>query len=286
MTGVGPFRRLGGGVTAAAFALFAGVLASLPALAFETTTFKAGYVISLGGIVVGHASAESRFSGNGYAAAIKGSTGGVSRLVTDASAKLAGTGRILGTRILPASYDLDTKENGLATRVRMAMQGGSITNVVAVPGLAPAEDRIPLTPGHKANVLDPIGAFMIPIDRPGIPSGHRACNRTVKVFDGWTRFDVQLYYKETKAVDGSSGSYAGRVIVCGARFVPVAGHRPSRDAIRSMANNRRLEVWLAQIKDMPLLVPYRIIIGTKMGDLIVHATRFSTDKPEQRAEAK
>jgi hypothetical protein len=117
-------------------------------------------------------------------------------------------------------------------------------------------------------------------------SGVRACNRTVKVFDGWTRFDIALSYKETKAVDGSSQNYAGRIIVCTARYVPVAGHRSKRAAIRSMASNRRLEVWLAQVENMPILVPYRITIGTSLGDLVILATQFTTEQKPLRAAAK
>ena len=84
---------------------------------------------------------------------------------------------------------------------------------------------IPVTASNKTNVVDPLSAFLVPLDQPGVPIGHRACNRTVRVFDGWTRYDVQLYYKETKAIDGGSDTYSGRIIVCGARYVPVAGHR-------------------------------------------------------------
>jgi len=54
--------------------------------------------------------------------------------------------------------------------------------------------------------------------------------------------------------------------------VPVAGHRSTRKAVQEMADNKRLEVWLAQVGDMPVLVPFRILIGTEMGDLIIYAT--------------
>ena len=175
--------------------------------------------------MIGHATAESRFSGNSYVAAINGSTGGLSRLVSDASARLSGAGHIPGKTVLPASFNLETIERGFGTHVTMAMSGGAITDLVAVPRLAEAADRIPITPRHKMGIVDPLGAFIVPLDHPGVPSGRAACDRTVKVFDGWTRFDVQLFYKETKAVDGGSNTYAGRIIVCGARYVPVAGHR-------------------------------------------------------------
>ena len=263
---------------------FRAAISAAPSRALDTTVFKASYVISVGGIVVGHATAESRFSDSGYVASITGSTSGLTRIVSDASARLSGTGRISGARVLPSSYSLETRENGFATHVSMAMRSGTITDLVAVPRLVAAADRVPITRRHKTNIVDPLGAFIVPIDRPGTPVGRVVCDRTVKVFDGWTRFDVQLYYKGTKAVDGSADMYAGRVIVCGARYVPVAGHR-SQGSVKELADNQRMEIWLVPLNNTRILVPYRLLIGTRVGDLMIYATRFSTDGNQQRASA-
>lgn len=260
--------------------------AAAPPSSAGITTLKATYAISIAGITVGRAEAESRFSATGYAAAIVGSTSGMSKLVSDASARLSGNGHISGSEVLPATYDMATVENGFSTHVTMAMRQGAVTSVVALPELAEAPDRVPVTPAHKTNVVDPLSAFLVPLDHPGIPIGHRACNRTVKVFDGWTRYDVQLFYKDTRAVDGGADTYSGRIIVCGARYVPVAGHRSSRKAVQDMADNKRLEVWLAPVANEPVLVPFRILIGTDLGDLIIYATRFTTDSPERHAMAE
>lgn len=244
-----------------------------------TTDFRATYAITLGGTVIGRASAESKFTGGSYVAAIKGSTSGVSRMVTDGTAALSGTGRIAGKRILPASFELDTLENGFGTHVRMAMKAGRVTEVVAEPGLSKAPDRIPITSRHKTDVVDPLGAFLVPVDRPG----RQACDRVVKVFDGWTRFDVDLFFKSMKAVDGGDDTYAGEVVVCGARMIPVAGHRLGGGSISDMIDSERSEIWLVPVGDTGLMVPYRIVLGTRWGDLIVYATRFAATASAQRA---
>jgi len=259
-----------------AAALLAGAAAADAARA-EDISLRATYAISISGLTVGRVDVKSDFNGNSYDATIHGSTSGPSRIVSDASAAMSGTGKFFGNRVLPSAFRMETLESGFSTHVSIAMRGGAVTAVSALPPLIQASDRVPVTPAHKLDVVDPLGAFIIPLDRPGIPSGRRACARTVRVFDGWTRYDVPLYYKETKAIDGDATSYSGRIIVCGARFVPVAGHRSSRKAVQDMANNRRLEVWLAPVGDAPVLVPYRILIGTDLGDLIVMATRFVTN---------
>jgi hypothetical protein len=65
--------------------------------------------------------------------------------------------------------------------------------------------------------------------------------------------------------------------------VPIAGHRQSRESVEYMANNKRLEIWMAPIEGTNLLVPYRILIGTKIGDLIVVARQFRTTGSTQQA---
>ncbi|WP_421725425.1 DUF3108 domain-containing protein [Bauldia sp.] len=263
-------------------ALLVALVGLSPATADTTTTLDATYTISLGSIVVGRATAESRFTGDDYIATVTGSTGGVSRLVSDAEARLSGYGRISGSSVLPASFDLETAESGFNTYVHMDIHRGQITNLIAIPSLAAAPDRVPVTATHKTDIVDPLGAFLVPLDRANARSGRAICDRTVKVFDGWTRFDIELFYKATKAVDGPSNTYAGPVIVCGARYKPIAGHRTKDDALEDLVGNDRLEVWLAPVGDS-VLVPFRIVIGTRWGDLVVHATRFTIASVEDRA---
>jgi hypothetical protein len=279
------------GMRIAAALLLAGAATLPPAGAgvaapASDTALKASYIITIAGITIGRVQADSRFSPTGYAATISGSTYGISRFVSDAHAVLAGNGRISGTHVSPATYNLETNEKGFETHVNMAMRGGSIVDLIAAPRLIAAPDRVPVTPVHKRNVVDPVGAFVVAVPHAGVASGTEACNRTVKVFDGWQRYDVQLFYKESRNVEGNSANgYSGAVFVCGARYVPVAGHRPTRESVRYMADNKRLEVWLAPVAGTAVLVPYRIMIGTQMGDLVIMARDFAVSAAERQAKA-
>ncbi len=249
------------------------------------TTLKADYLITIAGITIGKVNAEGRFTSTGYAATISGQTYGISRFVSDARAVLAGNGRIRGTEVTPASYALDTDEKGFQTHVDMAMRGGSIVDLSTAPRLMPFPDRVPVTRNHKRNVVDPVGAFMVAVDRPLAIAGPTACNRTVKVFDGWQRYDVKLSFKESRHVNNGSGAYSGEVFVCGARYVPVAGHRPDRKSVQYMAHNKRIEVWLVPVDGTRVLVPYRILIGTQMGDLVIVSRDFSVSATKRQASA-
>ena len=72
-----------------------------------------------------------------------------------------------------------------------------------------------------------------------------ACNREIPIFDGYTRFDINLTYVGERSAKAKG--YDGPVAVCAARYVPISGHRSERPATKFMAENKDLEVWLAPI---------------------------------------
>ncbi len=84
-------------------------------------------------------------------------------------------------------------------------------------------------------------------------TGPSACNRTISVFDGVTRFDVELAYRRDHTAQ--TNGYAGPVTVCSARYTPIAGHRPDSSSTRYMANNHDISVWLAPLPDAHVVVP-------------------------------
>jgi hypothetical protein len=145
---------------------------------------------------------------------------------------------------------------------------------------------VPITVDDTREVVDPLSAFLVAVGPLEKVDGETACNRTVKVFDGWQRFDLRLSYKETRTIKGRGQGYAGDVYRCQARYVPISGHRENTKSVKQMVDNQRLEVWLAPIAGTQMLVPYKILIGdTNLGDLIVVATRFVVEKTENRASA-
>jgi hypothetical protein len=191
---------------------------------------------------------------------------------------------VVGATVVPASYNLATSEEGFQTSVNMTMRGRSVVSLQAVPSLPLASDRIPITSAAKQDVVDPVGAFVIALDRPNMtPSA--ICGRTVHVFDGWKRFDIRMSLKETRKVDDGDAAYSGDLIVCAARYQPVAGHRTSDDSVAFMADNKRLEIALAHVKGTNYMVPYTILIGTKVGDLTIDARTFTANDTQQQANA-
>jgi len=276
----------GRGLLVGAFLVTAATVWSTPFAAASEATLRATYYITLAGFTIGRVDADGSFSDDGYTAAIDGATYGLGRIVSDSRATLTGSGRIHGQEVMPAAYTLATSEGGFATHVDMAMRGGAIVKLRAEPSLVNTPDRVPLTASHKRSVVDPVGAFVVALGHSADVDGGQACNRTVRVFDGWQRYDVTLYFKRIQTISGRDHSYSGDVFVCGARYVPVAGHRESRESVKYMADNKRLEVWLVPVENTDLMLPYRIVIGTQIGDLIIGARDFVVTDTERHASAE
>ncbi len=72
----------------------------------------------------------------------------------------------------------------------------------------------------------------------GDPLSPEACQRTVAIFDGRLRYDLQFAFKRMDKVKADKG-YAGPVVVCAVYFSPIAGYIPSRAAIRYIVQAAR-----------------------------------------------
>ena len=231
--------------------------------------------ISIANIPIGNARVNTVFNGKNFKISANGRTAGVSRLVSDGRGTLHAEGVVGKNRVFPRQFSMDTVDDKLVTKVRMSMSKGDIKRLLAAPPLSKRPDRIPVLKKHYRSILDPLSAFMVPLDSDGKIEPAKACNRTIPVFDGWQRFNVRLSFSTTKNANlGGRDGYNGPVVVCKARYIPIAGHRPTRSTTVYLANNKNMELWLAPIKGIPTLVPVNIKIGTKLGFLTLSANIF------------
>lgn len=263
------------GKIAFGLSLAAGLSLTQPAVATDAQVFTK-YNISISGIPIGAARVTTRFDNSSYNVVANGRTAGVSKLVSDGKGTLTTSGRIRSGKVSPRNFAMDTSDKNLVTKVRMALTSSqNINRLVAHPPLLRHPDRIPVERRHHRKVFDPLSAFMIPLDSDGRIEPSKACSRTIPVFDGWQRFDVKLSFKEQKTVNlGGRNGYKGPVVVCRMRYVPVAGHRPTRKATVFLKNNKKMELWLAPVEGVPVLVPMHMRIGTLVGPLTMSTDIF------------
>lgn len=263
--------RAGGAAVAIALAL---VASAVPARA-ATTDVSLVYGISVGGVRIGEVEVNARFDGNGYAVSLSGATRGVSRAVSNATATMSARGIIRNGRVFPAEFQLSMTEGVDGADATMTLRDRAVVDLTVIPGLVPWFDLVPLTMEHVRNIVDPMSAMIAPVRRIEGLTASEACNRTIPVFDGWSRYDVTLGGGEVRTVVGAAGGYSGLVYVCGAGYRPIAGHRSSEAPVVYMEGNSRLQATLMPIEGQLVLIPYELLIGTEIGDLVIRVEQIT-----------
>jgi hypothetical protein len=163
------------------------------------------------------------------------------------------------------------------------MSRGDVQKVRLQPEPAKDARRVPVLPQHLRSVLDPLSAILVRMPGGEPLVSEKACNRSIPVFSGWHRFDIVLSYRATREVRTEQG-YAGPVIVCEARYRPIAGHRPKASLKRT--EDARIEIWLAPVEGTRVLLPYRAEVDTVLGRGVLQARRFEARTGERRASVK
>jgi hypothetical protein len=169
---------------------------------------------------------------------------------------------------------------------RMTIAGGQATEASVMPPLPPGSERVPLTEAHRRGVNDPMSATLIRVPGNGNPVGPEACRRTLSIFDGRMRYDLQLAYKRSEVIGAEQG-YSGPAVVCMVTYVPIAGHDPQRRAVKYLISSREIEAWLAPIAGTRVVAPIRVAIPTPVGLGVMQATKFDAvvQRPATSAKA-
>ncbi len=264
MFGFGSLGRL------VALPMIAGALLVSPA---EAKKSRVGglYSISVAGFKIGKASLSLVMQGSAYSAKVNVEPAGIGTLFSTGKGGAEASGWLVGSKVVPSKYRMASHAANLDFYVNLGQGSGNIRSMEVAPQFKPNAERIKVTSRHRRNAIDPLSAALMPVGRSKDSLGPKACSRKLPIFDGWTRFDIKLSYQGTKDVSGRG--YDGPVVICKARWVPVAGHRPSKESVKYMAR-ANMEVWIAPMGRDNVLIPYRIAVDTKNGRLLVQASKL------------
>lgn len=255
-------------------ACLAAALLAMTAPAARAASLDATYDVSLLGLSLGTASLSGGIEGGRYKLDIQARLTGLVGSFTGGRGSGAATGNLNGRRLSPATFAVSSASSSESRTVRMALDRHAVQAVEIEPPIDAKPDRVPLNDGHRRNVMDPISAFLMPVEG-GRNAGAAACNRTLPIFDGAARYDIKLSYAGTREVrlDG----YSGPVSICQARYVPIAGHRALRPSTRFMAENKEITTWLAPVAGTGMMLPVRISVKTMIGTAVIEASSFRVD---------
>ena len=249
------------------------VVLSLAAVGARADMLRATYNVSLIGLPIGVANVNATLTPSSYAIDATAKLSGLATMISRSRGASTGQGAIVDNHIVPATFATTASNASMTRTIRMSLAANAVTGVDISPPFEDKPDRVPLSEKDKQGVVDPIGAFVIPAPAKGPLVGPASCDRKIPVFDGYTRFDVDLSYVGQREV--SAKGYKGPVAVCAVRYVPIAGHRRDRPATKFMADNKDLEVWLAPIDGARVLMPFRVSARTMLGTTVIEASEFS-----------
>jgi Protein of unknown function (DUF3108) len=262
-------------------ALFA---AAAPGAVRAQGKLEARYTASLAGIPIGKGSWVVDITDTRYTAAASGVTTGLVRVFTGGQGTSAAHGTWQAGQPQTTIYASTIIAGKKSDEVRVTLANGVVKETRLDPPLETGPDRVPITEEHRKGVLDPMTASLIRTPGTGTSVSPEACQRTLAVFDGRMRYDLQFAFKRMDHVKAGKG-YAGPVVVCAVYFSPIAGYNPTRAAIRYITKQRDIEVWLAPIAGTRVLVPFRAQGPTPIGRFVLEATQFVSVPLPTRASA-
>lgn len=233
----------------------------------------ARYSASLAGVQIGKGAWVIEIGDDQFTAAASGMTTGLLRVFATGQGSGASRGTVRGDNLVPTTFVSNINNDKRVEELRIVLSSGTVKDLSVDPPTIPNPERVPLTDAHRRGVVDPMSAGLVRVPGNGDPVSPEACRRTIPVFDGRMRFDLQLSFKRIEKVQAQRG-YQGPVAVCGVQFVPLAGHVPDRPAIKYLMAQRDMEMWLAPIPGTRIVVPYRISLQTPLGQGVLEATQF------------
>ena len=231
------------------------------------------YTAALLGLPIGHISWAVDLKENRFSSVATGSIAGFLRLFLDAQGLVAAEGRLSGGKPVPSKFQLKLLAGKWSDEVGIAFTGNRAKETVLPTSAAPNADYVPIKDGDRVGASDPMTALLVYIGGSGATTVPQACDRTVTIFDGHTRYKLRLAFERFSTVHATEG-YEGQVVVCAAKFLPVAGYDPKHFLVTYLAAQRETEIWLAPVGSTRILVPYRASISTPMGVGVLEASRF------------
>ena len=252
----------------ASFVLFALALSTGSA---SSADLYMKYKLYAVGLPIGSGVLSLDINENSYSIKADGGTAAFGKLVSDGRGSVNVRGGVKSGELKPETFALTVKSEDENGTISMQGRGNKFEKIAVNPPQDRMNERIKVNDQHLKNVLDPLTAAVFPA-----PNGLAAesCNRTLELFDGKERYNVHLSYKAKRKARTSDGRFKGDVLVCRARYEPIAGHRPKRKTIQQLANNKSMEIWLAPVGGKPYLVPLRASINAPFGPLVVEAEKY------------
>lgn len=257
---------------------------AVPASVQAQARLDARYVVTLAGIKLGEGSWLVDITNDRFSAEAKGSTSGLARFFSSGHGSTSSRGAIKNGQLVPANYAIYVKWGKRFEDLRMKIADGAVKELTVTPPMVEHPDRIRVTEAHKRNVLDPMTGSLLRVQGNGDLMAPEVCRQHAPIYDGRMRYDLTLAYKRIEQVN--TAGYSGPALVCAIYFAPLAGYVPDRTAIKYLIQQRDMETWLVPIAGTRVLVPFKVVIPTPVGQGVLQATQLAVSPLPSRASLK
>ncbi len=229
----------------------------------QTVTTRYGMAII--GLPIGKASFDTVIDGGRFTVRGSMSSAGLGSLVSDTGGTSRVSGRVTDRGFAANSYGLDYTSDKKRWTSKVSFSGGRVTSANVSPKRdKPKPGYVPVQRSQLSSVVDPLSGLMLKAD-----SANSVCNRTLPLYDGWSRLDLALSPSGSRQYD--MPGYSGPATVCTARIRPVSGYDKSSKGLNYL-KKQSIEVWFAPIARKDVFVPVYARIPTQVGPLTLSAT--------------
>lgn len=246
------------------------LLASLPAAAAEADA-SASYVLTLGGINIAAMDVDLTDDGARYSLDLSANVAGLGAVVASGTASASSAGSSSGPALVAQDFELKTRANGETFTVDVSFAGRDVAAFKVEPPILDNYDRVPLERRHLTGVGDFLSAFVL----KGKGLDQALCQRRVGIFTGVERFDIAMSFAGTDEATSPRTGYQGPVVLCSVDYNPVSGHFTTSEITNYLADSDRIIIWYAPLGETGYFIPYRVLLGTNMGDLSMVLTGMS-----------
>ncbi|WP_283818012.1 DUF3108 domain-containing protein [Bradyrhizobium jicamae] len=247
---------------------------TIQVLPSDAATLRAKYSLSYLGVPVGELTTTTNIGPTSYDAQLNAHLSGVAAVARPHRVSVRAEGTLKDGQVLPSSFSLN--QAGAETRtIRVASVAGNAKVTQIDPPFEIDGPRIPLTEQHKMNVVDPLSALIMPVNQTSGDIDPSMCRRTVHLFTGAARSDLEFAYAWSEQI--KSRAYSGRVAVCSVRYKPLAGHNPDATVTRFIASNAGINVRLAALQDIPYALLVSATVPLPLGTGKLQLDEYSID---------
>lgn len=250
------------GLLAASFIFFSSPVFAAPVDA------RVSYVVTVGGINVALVDIDFDDDGRRYDFELLARVTGLANVVASGTAKVSASGASAGSSLQSERFALETRANGENFKVDVGFSGRNVSSFQVNPPIIDTYDRVPLERVHLNGVGDFLSAFVL----KGRELDKGLCEREFKIFTGVERFNIRMGFLDRDEATSPRTGYQGPLVACSVKYQPISGHFDSSEMTQYLADTSRIILWYAPLGASGYFVPYRVNIGTSMGDLSIVLT--------------